>query len=106
MLRDICLIARPPLLAVMQGGEYRSTATQALRLVEKFCNTLTRRGISARDLTLGSTRGAVILEPLVHQSDDFIERFGLECLLLCNPPDETIHALDVISASKKRSSRR
>jgi len=24
MLRDIFLVARPPLLAVMQGGEYRS----------------------------------------------------------------------------------
>jgi len=39
-----------PLLAVMQGGEYRSTATHALRLVEKFCNTPTSRGISATAL--------------------------------------------------------
>jgi hypothetical protein len=27
MLRDIFLLARPPLLAVMQGGEYRSPET-------------------------------------------------------------------------------
>src|SRR5262249_55057406 len=44
MLRGIFLLARPPLLAVMQGGEYRSPETYPLFVRaptgtdSKFCN--------------------------------------------------------------------
>src|SRR5262249_36831519 len=50
MLRDIFLLARPPLLAVMQGGVYRSPETHS-RIVRaptgtdsEFCNTLQGEG--------------------------------------------------------------
>src|SRR5262249_22053322 len=37
MLRDIFLLARPPLLAVMQGGEYRSRAPFACSNLARIC---------------------------------------------------------------------
>src|SRR5215831_3141046 len=50
MVRDIFLLPRPPLLAVMQGGEYRSPETHPLFVRaptgtdSEFCNTLSKEG--------------------------------------------------------------
>jgi len=43
MLRDIFLLARPPLLAVMQGGEFLRSPATRFRVLQ---HSLTREGIS------------------------------------------------------------
>ena len=59
MLRDIFLLARPPLLAVMQGGEYRTPASPLQSTVvfrnlypEEFAMTHRSLLLNGRDITL------------------------------------------------------
>src|SRR5262245_1013185 len=58
MLRDIFLLARPPLLAVMQGGEYRSPETHSRFVraptvaIPSFATPSVRRGICSPFVSL------------------------------------------------------
>src|SRR5207237_1558206 len=104
--KDTSLILRPSPRSVGPPGLSTAAACQT-SAHQNDTGELSERGWVGGQLYPNCLRsGPVFCKTLVDERDDLVERRRQPTLLLCDAPDQAVHALDVLGAAKQSARRR